>query len=221
MVSLGKEGVGGKREGDSPHLTYLGGREGVKSYFPCCIRFPLSSRVMSHIHQHFRSRNRRVAAQQHLQQGEGRDPAHSACTTHHVTPSHHQLSRGRPTPLPSKGRFPETPEGLRAGSRRSSRMPERSLPSWIDPKENQREEEEGVEKGREDKRSYRRKGEVKARQTGNREDIPEPGLRHGSRCAFSHVQGPVSPRPKPISIEAVSPSYIRALIHVTFVSLRI
>lgn len=131
MVSLGKEGVGGKREGDSPHLTYLGGREGVKSYFPCCIRFPLSSRVMSHIHQHFRSRNRRVAAQQHLQQGEGRDPAHSACTTHHVTPSHHQLSRGRPTPLPSKGRFPETPEGLRAGSRRSSRMPERSLPSWI------------------------------------------------------------------------------------------
>lgn len=45
---LGKEGIWGRREGGSPHLTYLEGREGVKSYFPCCIWFPLSALVMSH-----------------------------------------------------------------------------------------------------------------------------------------------------------------------------
>ncbi|ELK27637.1 hypothetical protein MDA_GLEAN10009965 [Myotis davidii] len=36
-----------------------------------------------------------------------------------------------------------------------------------------------------------------------------------------HIQGLVSPRPKSKSIEAVSPSYISTLIHVTFVSIRI
>lgn len=50
---------------------------------------------------------------------------------------------------------------------------------------------------------------------------PEAGLCHGSRCAFSHIQGLVSPRPKSQSIEAASPSYISTLIHVTFVSIRI
>lgn len=93
------------------------------------------------------------------------------------------------------------------------------------PKENPRKEEEGVGKGREDKRSNRGKGEVKARPTGNPEDIPEAGLHHGSRCAFSHIQGHiqglVSPRPKSKSIEAVSPSSISTLIHMTFVSIRI
>lgn len=113
-----RRGWGKKREGDRPHLTYPGGREGVKSYFPGCIRFPRSSLVVRHIHQHFGSRNR------------------SGGST-----------------------------------------------------------------------------------------APEAGLRHGSRCAFSHIQGHsqglVSPRPKSKSIEAVSPSYISTLIHMTFVSIRI
>lgn len=222
---MGREGVGVKMRRTQATSDSPGWPGGVKSYFPGCISFPWSSLVVRHIHQHFGSRNRSSGStapargrRQRIQPTlPGRESA-----TQHDTLSHHQLSPGRLTPLPGEGRFPETPRGWGGEGREQAQFPDAGAElALMYPKENQRKEEEGVGKGREDRRSNRRKGEVKARQTGNPEDIPEAGLCHGSRCAFSHIQGLVSPRPKSQSIEAASPSYISTLIHVTFVSIRI
>lgn len=95
------------------------------------------------------------------------------------------------------------------------------------PKENQRQEEERVEEGREDKRSKRRKTEVR------RHPWAKPGkqetqktyrrlasaMGHTVPSATSCSQSLLIQTPNPL--RTISPSHISTLIHMTFESISI